>query len=96
LIEITIQLGIKIAPILGLMILIILAFTHSFAVLLRRQDDGFFQEQFEGNVAPNNENSVESSVVMSDQSQQNFFEDPFLVFTTVWFFLYGIFDPILS
>jgi hypothetical protein len=96
LIEIIIQLGVKIAPILGLMIFLIISFTLSFVVLLRRQDDGFFQEQFEGNVASDSENNLESNAVMSDQSQQNLFKDPFLAFTTVWFFLYGIFDPILS
>jgi hypothetical protein len=90
--EIIIQLGIKIAPIIGLMILLIIGFTHSFIVLLRRQDDSFFQEQFEGNSAADNG----SDIVFSDQSQQNLFKDVFLAFTTVWLFLYGIFDPILS
>jgi hypothetical protein len=96
LIEIIIQLGVKIAPIIGLMILIIIAFTHSFAVLLRRQDDSFFQEQFQGNVALENDGNLGQNVAMSDQSQQNIFKDAFLAFGTVWFFLYGIFDPILS
>jgi hypothetical protein len=78
------------------MILLILGFTHSFIVLLRRQDDGFFQEQFEGNAVPGDESSHGSNIILSDQSQENLFKDPFLAFTTVWFFLYGIFDPILS
>jgi hypothetical protein len=95
LIEIVIQLGVKIAPVIGLMILLIFAFTHSFAILLRMHDDSFFQEQFEGNVAPN-ENSVGANIALRDQSQQNLFKDGFLAFTTVWFFLYGIFDPIFS
>jgi hypothetical protein len=67
LIEIVIQLGVKIAPVIGLMILLIFAFTHSFAILLRMHDDSFFQEQFGGNVAPN-ESSLGSSVALSDQS----------------------------
>jgi hypothetical protein len=95
LIEIIVQLGIKIAPIIGLMILLILGFTHSFIVLLRRQDDGFFQEQFEGNAVPGDESSHGSNIILSDQSQENLFKDPFLAFTTVWFFLYDIFDSIL-
>ncbi|KAI8880959.1 hypothetical protein K501DRAFT_335048 [Backusella circina FSU 941] len=90
LIEIIIQLGVKIAPIIGLMILLIIAFTHSFAVLLRRQDDSFFQEHYGGSMTPG------SDITLSDQSQQNLFKDVFLAFSTVWFFLYGIFDPIFS
>ncbi|KAI8880984.1 hypothetical protein K501DRAFT_335006 [Backusella circina FSU 941] len=96
LIEIIIQMSVKITPIIGLMILLIIAFTHSFVVLLRRQDDGFFQEQYGGNVAPFNESTLGSVIALSDQSQQNLFKDVFLAFSTVWLFLYGIFDPILS
>jgi hypothetical protein len=94
--EIIIQLGIKIAPIIGFMILLIIGFTHSFIVLLRRQDDSFFQKQFEGNSAADNGSNLGSDVVFSAQSQQNLFKDVFLAFTAVWLFLYGIFDPILS
>jgi hypothetical protein len=96
LIEIIVQLGLKIAPILGLMVFLIIAFTFSFFVLLRRHEDNFFQEQFKGNAIPDNGSSLESNITLGDQSQQNLFKDPFLAFTTVWFFLYGIFDSILS
>jgi hypothetical protein len=96
LIEIIIQLGMRIAPILGLMILLLFSFTYSFIVLLRRQDDSFFQEQYEGDAIPANNNALGSDVELSDQSQQNLFKDVFLAFSTVWFFLYGVFDPILS
>jgi hypothetical protein len=78
------------------MILILFSFTYSFIVLLRRQDDSFFQEQYEGDTIPANNNALNSDVELSDQSQQNIFKDVFLAFSTVWFFLYGVFDPILS
>jgi hypothetical protein len=95
LIEIIIQLGIRIAPILGLMILILFSFTYSFIVLFRRQDDSSFQEQYESGSIPDKNNDLGSDAALSDQSQQNIFKDVFLAFSTVWFFLYGVFDPIL-
>ncbi|KAI8875788.1 hypothetical protein K501DRAFT_338494 [Backusella circina FSU 941] len=96
--EIILRLAKKFFPIIFTLIMVVIAFTHSFIVLLRRRDDAFFQENYEGIITTNNEsNSLNgASVSLSDQSQQNPFKDVFLAFTTVWFFTSGSFDPVFS
>jgi hypothetical protein len=72
------------------MFAIVLGFTNAFIVLLRRQHDDFFRDGFSGNTTSG------TDINMSNQSQQDLFKDIFLAFTTVWFFIFGYFDPLFS
>jgi hypothetical protein len=84
--ETVIQLSAKVMPVIGIMVLVVCAFTNSFIVLLRRQSDDYFQEEFG---PPGSEDPV-----ALDLSSQNDFSDIFRAFTDVWFFIYGFLDPI--
>jgi hypothetical protein len=96
--EIILRLAKKFFPIIFTLIMVVVAFTHSFIVLLRRKDDAFFQEKYQGSMSTANESDLlnGASMTLSDQSQQNPFKDVFLAFTTVWFFTSGTFDPVFS
>ncbi|KAI8875468.1 hypothetical protein K501DRAFT_280340 [Backusella circina FSU 941] len=102
LLEIIIQLVGKIFPIIFIMILIVMGFTNAFIVLLRRQDDAFFRDQFSGNTTGNVTGGVigngtsSSNTDLSNESQQDLFKDVFFAYTTVWLFIFGYVDPLFS
>jgi hypothetical protein len=88
--EIILRLAKKFFPIIFTLIMVVVAFTHSFIVLLRRKDDAFFQEKYQGSMSTANESDLlnGASMTLSDQSQQNPFKDVFLAS--------GTFDPVFS
>jgi hypothetical protein len=63
------------------MTMLVISFTLAFVVLLRRRDDSFLQEQIEGVLSSSDKNDPlnQSSITLSDQSQQNLFKDPFFL-----------------
>jgi hypothetical protein len=73
------QLSAKIVPVTFVMILVVIAFTHSFFVLLRKRNDLFIEEGSG-----------------SDGSDDNIFNNLFLAFITIWFFIFGVFDPLFE
>lgn len=78
-----------------IMLLVIFAFTNAFIVLLARKDDTYFQEQYSGSIDLNNSgSSVENTVSYNDDSSSNNFKNPVKAFSTLWFFIYGVWDPI--
>jgi hypothetical protein len=77
------------------MLLVIFAFTNALMVLLYREDDSYFQEQYAGNLISFNETEA-SSITLQDTSSQNSFTDAFKSFSVMWFFIYGVWDPITS
>ncbi|KAI8876345.1 hypothetical protein K501DRAFT_288939, partial [Backusella circina FSU 941] len=79
LLEMVIQLSAKIVPVTFVMLLVVIAFTHSFFVLLRKRGDLFIED------ASNN-----------DGDADNIFSNVFFAFITVWFFIFGVFDPLFE
>lgn len=78
------------------MVLIVFAFTQSFMVLLRQQDDTYFQETYNGTFydtsgAPT---AAFGNATLQDISSSNSFYDVYKSFSRVWFFIYGVWDPI--
>lgn len=93
--ETIIQLMKSVYKTLFIMLLVIFAFTNAFIVLLARKEDGYFQEKYSGSMTSNNlGSSTESIVQHSDVSSSNNFRNPFKAFTTLWFFIYGVWDSI--
>lgn len=78
-----------------IMLLVMFAFTNAFIVLLARKDDAYFQEKYSGAMVLNNtDSSTENTVNYNDDSSSNNFKNPFKAFSTLWFFVYGVWDPI--
>lgn len=64
-------------------------------VLLSHKDDSFFQEQYSGSLNLSNSNlAEENNVDYNDSSANNNFNNPFKAFSMLWFFIYGVWDPI--
>jgi len=79
------------------MLLVIFAFTHAFIVLLSHKDDSYFQEQYEGSINLTNSGqafSGENDAEYHDASANNNFNNPFKAFSMLWFFIWGVWDPI--
>jgi hypothetical protein len=63
-------------------------------VLLRRQPDDFFQENFNGTITlPNGE---EGTTNFFGISSSNGFTDPFKAFYQVWLIIFGVWDPLIN
>lgn len=78
-----------------IMLLIIFAFTHAFIILLFHKDDSYFQEQYSGSInLTNSMPDAENTVSYSDSSANNSFTNLFKAFSTLWLFIYGVWDPI--
>ncbi|KAI8976472.1 hypothetical protein BDB01DRAFT_853115 [Pilobolus umbonatus] len=87
--EIIIQLFRKILPILLIMFLVILAFTHSMVYLLLGRTDDFFQDKFEAE-------SDGLTIEAHSTSSSNQFGNPFRAFSILWFLLFGVWDPVVE
>lgn len=61
-------------------------------VLLYDQDDSYFQEKYVGKIT----NLVSPTTTLRDISQNNQFGNPLKAFYTVWFFMYGVWDPAVN
>jgi hypothetical protein len=96
LLEIVIQLSGKVMPIIGIMILVVFAFAHALIIRLRLMDDQVFQEQYQGGLSNEDGTPVDGAptYTMYDTSSSNDFSNVFRAFTVVWFFIFGVFDPI--
>ncbi|KAI9245393.1 hypothetical protein EDC94DRAFT_413781 [Helicostylum pulchrum] len=99
--ETMIQLSKNIRSVLFIMLLVILAFTQSYMVLLRLSPDEYFQDDFEGSFAGDvtTETGIltaEGTVGFAASSADNGFSDPFKAFYQVWLFIYGVWDPIIE
>ncbi|KAL7308286.1 hypothetical protein PS15m_012153 [Mucor circinelloides] len=93
--ETIIQLIKSVYKTLLIMLLVLFAFTNAFIVLLARKDDAYFQEQYSGSIDLNNsDSSAENTVSYNDDSSSNNFKNPVKAFSTLWFFIYGVWDPI--
>jgi hypothetical protein len=93
--ETIIQLLAAVYKTLLIMLLVILAFTNAFIVLLSSKDDAYFQEQFSGSVNLSEAESASGNeVAFADISSSNNFGNPFKAFSMLWFFIYGVWDPI--
>jgi hypothetical protein len=77
------------------MLLAILAFTNSFIVLLRLQDDTYFQEQYNGTYY-NGSMYNTGNTTIQDVSSSNNFHDVYKSFVRVWFFIFGAWDSVSS
>ncbi|KAL0135109.1 hypothetical protein V8B55DRAFT_1553845 [Mucor lusitanicus] len=94
-VETIIQLMKSVYKTLLIMLLVMFAFTNAFIVLLARKDDAYFQEKYSGAMVLNNtDSSTENTVNYNDDSSSNNFKNPFKAFSTLWFFVYGVWDPI--
>lgn len=96
-----IQLSKNIRSVLFIMLLVILAFTQSYMVLLRLSPDEYFQDNFEGSFAGDvtsetGSSTAEGTVGFASSSADNGFTDPFKAFYQVWLFIYGVWDPIIE
>lgn len=89
--ETIIQLIWEVKEILLIFFLIICAFTNAFIVILMDKEDEYFQEQYSGTVAST---GSDSEVNFGDVSSSNPFTDVFKSFATLWFFIYGVWDPV--
>ncbi|KAL9545880.1 hypothetical protein MBANPS3_006934 [Mucor bainieri] len=89
--ETMVQLMKSVYKTLIIMLVVIFAFTHAFMVLLLHKDDSYFQEQYSGAI---NASGSEQTVNYSDASASNSFQNPFKAFSTLWLFIYGVWDPI--
>lgn len=77
------------------MLLLIFAFTNAFIALLSSKDDAFFQEQFSGSVnLSESESSYGNQIAFADISSSNNFSNPLKAFSILWFFIFGVWDPI--
>ncbi|KAI8352447.1 hypothetical protein EDC96DRAFT_567072 [Choanephora cucurbitarum] len=89
--EVVIHLFHKVSQIILFMVLVVFAFTNAFIILLRKKDDSYFQEQYSGTIG------IESSSKISfTDGTSNDFTNVFKSFKDVWFFIYGVWDPITS
>ncbi|GAA5803911.1 hypothetical protein HPULCUR_009396 [Helicostylum pulchrum] len=77
------------------------SFTQAFVVLLRMEEDAYFQDNFSGNFTSNTtlttgivntEGLTDSANVSADNGFVNWFK----AFSQVWFFIYGVWDPVLE
>ncbi|KAI8087451.1 hypothetical protein BDF21DRAFT_491903 [Thamnidium elegans] len=98
--EIIIQLSKKIAPLLLIMLLVILAFTQSYIVLLRLEPDEYFRDTFTGvflskNSSGTGDVTFEGNVEFTTSSD-NGFSNWLTAFYNVWLFIYGVWDPIVE
>ncbi|KAI8976470.1 hypothetical protein BDB01DRAFT_347676 [Pilobolus umbonatus] len=71
------------------MLMVVIAFTHSFIYLLQDQEDGFFQDSFA--VDPDG-----LGLAANADSASNPFVNVFRAFSVLWFFLFGVWDPIVE
>ncbi|GAA5812182.1 hypothetical protein MFLAVUS_005632 [Mucor flavus] len=98
--EIIIQLSRRIAPVLLIMLLVILAFTQSYIVLLRLQPDEYFRDTFSGTFLGRNDSGTGDVTFEGDvefsTSSDNGFSNWFTAFYNVWLFIYGVWDPIVD
>ncbi|KAG2237109.1 hypothetical protein INT48_004611 [Thamnidium elegans] len=98
--DIIIQLSKKIAPLLLIMLLVILAFTQSYIVLLRLEPDEYFRDTFSG-VFVSKDGSATGDVTFEGNvefatSSDNGFSNWLTAFYNVWLFIYGVWDPIVE
>ncbi|CAO0793275.1 unnamed protein product [Mucor circinelloides] len=94
-VETIIQLIKSVYKTLLIMLLVIVAFTNAFIVLLARKNDAYFQKQYSGSIDLNNSgSSAENTVSYNDDSASNNFKHPVKAFSTLWFFIFGVWDPI--
>ncbi|GAA5803910.1 hypothetical protein HPULCUR_009395 [Helicostylum pulchrum] len=94
--ETIIQLSKKVAPVLLIMLLVILAFTQSYIVLLRLHPDEYFRDTFSGTFLSANNPEGLDGVVEYATSTSNGFVNWFVAFYNVWLFIYGVWDPIVQ
>ncbi|KAI8375508.1 hypothetical protein BD560DRAFT_488685 [Blakeslea trispora] len=92
--EVVIRLFQKVFQIILFMILVVFAFTHAFVVLLRHEDDKYFKEEYEGTMTTYINGVETDSTVSLLGDGSNDFTNIFKSFKDVWFFIYGIWDPI--
>lgn len=71
------------------MLLVICAFTNAFIVLLSHKSDEYFQEEYAGTAGLNG-----TEVNVNDVSSENNFDDVVKSFSILWFFIYGVWDPV--
>lgn len=95
--EIIIQLFQNITPVLCIMLLVLIAFSMAFNVLLSAQVNEYFQDNFEGNIT----NKVDPSfgnftVETANVSADNGFLNWFKAFSQVYFFIFGVWDPVME
>lgn len=90
--ETIIQLLLSVKEVLLVFFLIVCAFTNAFIIQLSRKEEDYFQEQFSGDITgPSN-----STADFNDVSSSNPFSDVFKSFSTLWFFIYGVWDPVFD
>ncbi|GAA5812199.1 hypothetical protein MFLAVUS_005649 [Mucor flavus] len=99
--EIIIQLFKNVFSVLFIMLLVVIAFTQAFVVLLRTEGDEYFRDNFPGNFTGNTTlaTSIVSTEGLTDSanvSADNGFVNWFKAFSQVWFFLYGVWDPVME
>lgn len=75
------------------MVLIICAFTNAYWVLLINKEDAYFQEQYGGTVNIAGQDAP-SEITFNDVTAGNPFGDVFKSFAAVWFFIFGVWDPV--
>lgn len=82
------------------MLLVILAFTQSYIVLLRLQPDEYFRDTFSGTFLGRNDSGTGDVTFEGDvefsTSSDNGFSNWFTAFYNVWLFIYGVWDPIVD
>ncbi|KAG2230888.1 hypothetical protein INT48_003337 [Thamnidium elegans] len=94
--ETIIQLSKKVAPMLLIMLLVVLAFTQSYIVLLRLHPDDYFRDTFSGTFLSENSPEGLNGIVEYATSTNNGFVNCFVAFYNVWLFIYGVWDPIVQ
>jgi hypothetical protein len=63
--------------------------------LLMHRDDEYFQEEYDGQVAYASSGADETAnSTMMDVSSSNDFVDVYKSFADLWFFIYGVWDPV--
>lgn len=81
------------------MLLVIFAFTNAFMALLGQQNDTYFQETYNGTFYNNGSTDIPTvygNTTIQDISSSNSFNDVYKSFSRVWFFIYGVWDPITA
>lgn len=91
--ETIIQLFKNVTAVLFIMLLVIFAFTNAYIVLLRQQFQEYFQENYSGTFNVTDSGSS-GETNLADVSTDNGFQDWFKAFSQVWFFVYGVWDPL--
>lgn len=99
--EIIIELFKNVSSVLLIMLLVVIAFTQAFVVLLRMEEDEYFRDNFSGNFTSNTtlETGIVSTEGLTDSanvSADNGFVNWFKAFSQVWFFIYGVWDPVME